>query len=122
MPVYGLRPALSLVEGESATPFDAETVADGIKSQAYAPNQNVMDVGWQVIWSGASAPVSPNVEIQAAMRDVDAEYVTVDSSTIATTELGLLSNFMYKFLRVKKTGGGVTNCALTVIFNPKRRG
>jgi hypothetical protein len=63
-------------------------------------------VRWQTIFGGA--PTAVNLVLQAAMADVDAEYQTLDTTTVVGGEARTVSGVQAKFLRVKfvsATGG-----------------
>lgn len=65
----------------------------------------------QLSWSTEfpSAPVSVKMDLQAAMRDVEAEYVTIDSSTNVGGEVRTIQSNLIFFRLVATTVSGGTN-------------
>jgi len=63
-------------------------------------------VRWQTIFG--TNPTAVNIVLQAAMADVDAEYQTLDTTTVTTGEARTVTGVQAKFLRIRfvsSTGG-----------------
>ncbi len=117
MPNYNAQnPPYAIFPGDVALAFNAESPASGQASQQFAlpdysgfPAQG-RAVSWQTIY--ASAPSAVSVTLQAAMNDVDAQYQTIDTSTVTAGESRTVMTVNAKFLRAKLTsitgGSGVT--------------
>ena len=114
MPSYqNLNPPISLAPGDVGFSFNNEAFPGGaqagsqfaISSFAGQPDAGTA-VRWQTIFGGA--PTAVNLVLQAAMADVDAEYQTLDTTTVVGGEARTVSGVQAKFLRVKfvsATGG-----------------
>ena len=114
MPSYqNLNPPTSLAPGDVGFSFNNEAFPGGaqagsqfaISSFAGQPDSGTA-VRWQTIFGGA--PTAVNLVLQAAMADVDAEYQTLDTSTVVGGEARTVTGVQAKFLRVKfvsATGG-----------------
>ena len=114
MPTYSSTyPPLSLFPGDVGFSWNNEAIpADGTAGAQFALPQPAgfpdhgRAVRWQTIYTGS--PTAVNVRLQAAIRDVDAEYVDLDTSTVIAGESRSVSNVRARFLRIKKissTGG-----------------
>jgi hypothetical protein len=117
MPNYNTQnPPYSIFPGDVALAFNAEAPAAGQASQQFAlPSyagfpENGRTLRWQT--SFTSAPTSINVALQTALSDVDAQYQTIDSSTVTAGEARSVSGVRANFVRAKVTaisgGSGVT--------------
>lgn len=114
MPSYqNLNPPISLAPGDVGFSFSNEAFPGGaqagsqfaISSFAGQPDSGTA-VRWQTIFGGA--PTAVNLVLQAAMADVDAEYQTLDTTTVVGGEARTVTGVQAKFLRVKfvsATGG-----------------
>jgi hypothetical protein len=114
MPSYqNLNPPISLAPGDVGFSFNNEAFPGGAQAGsqfAISSFAGQPDVGtavrWQTIFGGA--PTAVNLVLQAAMADVDAEYQTLDTTTVVGGEARTVSGVQAKFLRVKfvsATGG-----------------
>ena len=92
MPSYqNLNPPISLAPGDVGFSFNNEAFPGGaqagsqfaISSFAGQPDAG-RAVRWQTIFGGA--PTAVNLVLQAAMADVDAEYQTLDTTTVVGGE------------------------------------
>lgn len=117
MPNYNAQvPPYSIFPGDVALAFNSEAPAAGQASQQFAlPNyagfpENGRTIRWQTLYE--TAPSSVNVALQTAMIDSDAQYETVDSSTIvageARTVTGVRANFVRAQVSSITGGSGVT--------------
>lgn len=117
MPNYNTQnPPYSIFPGDVALAFNAEAPAAGQGSQQFAlPSyagfpENGRTLRWQTSYT--SAPTSINVALQTALSDVDAQYQTIDSSTVTAGEARSVSGVRANFVRAKVTaifgGSGVT--------------
>lgn len=117
MPNYNTQnPPYSIFPGDVAPAFNAEAPAAGQASQQFAlPSyagfpENGRTLRWQT--SFTSAPTSINVALQTALSDVDAQYQTIDSSTVTAGEARSVAGVRANFVRAKVTaisgGSGVT--------------
>ncbi len=114
MPTYSnTTPPLSLFPGDVGASFNNEAFpADGTAGSQFAlpepagfPDQG-RTVRWQTLFG--TAPTAVNISLEAAMADVDAEYKTIDTTTVLTGEARTVANVRARFLRAKKnssTGG-----------------
>lgn len=117
MPNYNTQnPPYSIFPGDVALAFNAEAPAAGQASQQFTlPSyagfpENGRTLRWQTSYT--SAPTSINVALQTALSDVDAQYQTIDSSTVTAGEARSVSGVRANFVRAKVTaisgGSGVT--------------
>ena len=112
MPNYSNSfPPFAIYPGDSVAVFNAETPTPPQASQQVAIGNvyGADDVGVSVLISYASAPSSVTVNIQMSDVDVDANYVTVGSSTVTTGDSLNLNAQRHKFVRAQlaaQTGGG----------------
>jgi hypothetical protein len=117
MPNYNTQvPPYSIFPGDVALAFNSEAPAAGQASQQFAlPSyagfpENGRTIRWQTLFE--SAPSSVNVALQTAMVDSDAEYKTIDSSTLvageARTVAGVRANFVRAQVSSISGGSGVT--------------
>jgi hypothetical protein len=115
MPNYNAQnPPNSIFPGDSFLLFDAESPAPPQASQQAAlagvydgaagtPQDVRVDIRY------ASAPSAVSVDVQSAIDDIDADYVTEYTSTDVNGESVKLTALKARFLRVKlnsQTGGG----------------
>ncbi len=113
MPTYqNAFPPFSLFPGDVGLSFNNETPAPGTAGAQFALPEpaGIVDQGHAVRWQTlfATAPTAVNIVLQAAAADVDAEYQTIDTSTVAAGEARPLSGVRARFLRAKLvsvTGG-----------------
>jgi hypothetical protein len=117
MPNYNAQvPPYSIFPGDVALAFNSEAPTGGQASQQFAlPNyagtpNNGRTVCWQTLYG--SAPSAVSVVLQTAMNDVDAQYATVDTSTVAAGESRTVNSVRGNFIRAKVSsitgGSGVT--------------
>ena len=118
MPVYqNTVPPISLSSGDIGFSFNngAFPGAGTSGSQFALPSYTGLpdsgtSVRWQTIFGGA--PTAVNIVLQAAINDVDAEYQTIDTTTVTTGEGRTVANVQARFLRVKvvssTAGSGLT--------------
>jgi hypothetical protein len=117
MPNYNAQvPPYSIFPGDVALAFNSEAPTGGQASQQFAlPNyagtpNNGRTVSWQTLYG--SAPSAVSVVLQTAMNDVDAQYATVDTSTVTAGESRTVNNVRGNFIRAKVSsitgGSGVT--------------
>lgn len=117
MPNYNAQnPPNSIYPGDVALAFNSEAPAAGQASQQFAlPNysgfpENGRTIRWQTIYG--TAPSSVSVILQTAMKDVDTQYTTVDTSTATAGEARTISGVRGNFIRAKVSaisgGSGVT--------------
>ena len=117
MPNYNTQnPPYSIFPGDVALAFNAEAPAAGQASQQFAlPSyagfpENGRTLRWQT--SFTTAPTSINVVLQTALGDADAQYQTIDTSTVTAGEARSVSGVRANFVRAKVTsisgGSGVT--------------
>jgi hypothetical protein len=117
MPNYNTQnPPYSIFPGDVALAFNSEAPAAGQASQQFAlPNyagraDNSRTVRWQTIFG--TAPSAISVVLQSAMIDADAQYSTIDTSTVTTGEARSVTAVRSNFLRAKITsitgGSGIT--------------
>lgn len=120
MPLAGTVPATSIYPGENGYFFGgitpppysdgktefAETLTTDAKSQtvtvASQAGNRAGIPGRTITWETtiAGGPSGATINLQGAMRDVDAEYVTVDSSTSTTGEVKQTSIQMFEYWRI----------------------
>jgi hypothetical protein len=113
MPNYNTQvPPYSIFPGDVALAFNSEAPAAGQASQQFAlPSyagfpENGRAVRWQTIFG--TAPSAVSVVLQTAMVDSDAQYATVDTSTLTTGESRTITGVRGNFVRAKVssiTGG-----------------
>src|SRR5689334_13162245 len=118
MPVYqNTVPPISLSSGDIGFSFNNEAFpgAGTSGSQFALPSYTGLpdsgtSVRWQTIFGGA--PTAVNIVLQAAINDVDAEYQTIDTTTVTTGEGRTVANVQARFLRAKvvssTAGSGLT--------------
>jgi len=117
MPNYNAQvPPYSIFPGDVALAFNAESPAAGQASQQFAlPSyagfpENGRTIRWQTLFG--SAPSAVSVVLQSAMIDADAEYSTIDTSTVTAGESRSVTGVRANFLRAKVSsitgGSGVT--------------
>jgi hypothetical protein len=123
MPSYqNLNPPISLAPGDVGFSFSNEAFPGGaqagsqfaISSFAGQPDTGTT-VRWQTIFG--SAPTGVNMVLQSAMADVDAEYQTLDTTTVVGGEARTVTGVQAKFLRIKfvsSTGGSGLTAKLLV--------
>jgi hypothetical protein len=115
MPNYNTQnPPYSIFPGDVA--LDSEAPAAGQASQQFAvPSyaghaDNSRTIRWQTIFG--TAPSAISVTLQSAMIDADAQYSTIDTSTVTTGEARSVTAVRANFLRAKITsitgGSGIT--------------
>ena len=115
MPTYqNATPPSALYPGDVGYSWNNETFPAAATSGAqfalstpggYAPETGFA-VRWQTIYG--TAPSAISIQLQGAMADVDAEYMTIDTSTNASGEGRQVTGVQAKFLRIKLntvTGG-----------------
>jgi hypothetical protein len=114
MPAYSnTTPPLSLFPGDVGFSFNAEAFpANGTAGAQFAIPEpaGLADQGHTVRWQTifGAAPTAINIVLQGAAADVDAEYFTVDTSTVTAGEARTLIGVRARFLRIKlvsSTGG-----------------
>ena len=114
MPAYqNVTPPLSLFSGDVGFSFNNEAFPGGATSgtQFAIPSFTGLPDGgtavrWQTIFG--SNPTAVNIVLQGAMADVDAEYQTIDTTTLTSGEARTVANVQAKFLRIRfvsATGG-----------------
>lgn len=108
-------PVMSLARGVPYKLFDADSTAAPVSAAGVAVPKAGHFEKLAVIWRTAFgvAPSAVNIVLQIAQNDVDAEYVTVDTSTATAGESRVLAaTYAFNFIRarvVSRTGGsGVT--------------
>jgi hypothetical protein len=117
MPNYNTQvPPYSIFPGDVALAFNSEAPAAGQASQQFAlPSyagfpENGRTIRWQTIYG--TAPSAVSVILQTAMTDVDAQYATIDTSTVTAGESRTVSGVRANFIRAKVSsitgGAGVT--------------
>ena len=114
MPTYqNVTPPISLFSGDVGFSFNNEAFPGSATSgtQFALPsftgtNDPGTAVRWQTIFG--TAPTAVNIVLQGAMADVDAEYQTLDTTTVTTGEARTMTGVQAKFLRIRfvsSTGG-----------------
>ena len=114
MPAYqNALPPLSLFSGDVGFSFNNEAFpgANTSGSQFALPSFTGLPDGgtavrWQTVFG--TAPTAVNMVLQGAINDVDAEYQTIDTTTVTTGEARTVANVQARFLRIKfvsSTGG-----------------
>jgi hypothetical protein len=117
MPTYNAQvPPYSIFPGDVALAFNSEAPAAGQASQQFAlPSyagfpENGRSIRWQTIFG--TAPSAISVVLQTAMSDVDAQYTTIDTSTVAAGEARTVTGVRGNFIRAKISsitgGSGIT--------------
>jgi hypothetical protein len=117
MPNYNTQvPPYSIFPGDVALAFNSEAPAAGQASQQFAlPSyagfpENGRTIRWQTIYG--TAPSAVSVILQTAMTDVDAQYATIDTSTVTAGEARTVSGVRANFIRAKVSsitgGAGIT--------------
>ena len=114
MPVYqNTLPPISLFSGDVGFSFNNEAfpgVATSGSQFALPSYTGLPDSGTAVRWQTVfgTAPTAVSMVLQAAINDVDAEYQTLDTTTLTTGEARTVANVQARFLRVRfvsSTGG-----------------
>lgn len=113
MPNYNAQnPPYSIFPGDVALAFNSESPAAGQASQQFAlPSyagfpENGRTFRWQTIYG--TAPTAISVVLQTAMIDADAQYATIDTSSVTAGEARSVSGVRANFVRAKVssiTGG-----------------
>jgi hypothetical protein len=117
MPNYNAQnPPYSIFPGDVALAFNSEAPAAGQASQQFAlPSyagfpENGHTVRWQTIFG--TAPSAISVVLQSAMIDADAQYSTIDTSTVTAGQARSVSGVRANFIRAKISsitgGSGIT--------------
>ncbi len=116
MPAYqNTFPPTALSPGDTGFSFNAETPVNGTAGQQFAIARpygvdDPASVGVEIRY--ATAPTAVQVDIQTAIDDVDANYVTAYSSTNTSGEHVNIVNLKGRFVRARKVsqtaGGAVT--------------
>jgi len=117
VPNYNAQnPPNAVYPGDVAFAFNAEAPSAGQASQQFAlPSysgfpENGRTIRWQTIFG--TAPTSVSVALQTAMIDSDAQYATVDTSTVTAGEARTVAGVRGNFVRAKVSaitgGSGVT--------------
>lgn len=114
MPAYqNVTPPLALSSGDVGFSFNNEAFPGSATSgtQFALPSfTGTTDAGTAVRWQTVfgTNPTAVNMVLQAAMADVDAEYQTLDTTTVTSGEARTVTGVQAKFLRVRfvsSTGG-----------------
>jgi hypothetical protein len=113
MPNYNTQvPPYSIFPGDVALAFNSEAPAAGQASQQFAlPNyvgfpENGRTIRWQTIYG--TAPSAVSIVLQTAMSDSDAQYSTIDTTTLTAGESRTIAGVRANFVRAKVssiTGG-----------------
>jgi hypothetical protein len=117
MPNYNAQvPPYSVFPGDVALAFNSEAPGAGQASQQFAlPSyagfpENGRTIRWQTVFG--SAPSAISVVLQTAMSDSDAQYTTIDTSTVTAGEARSVTGVRANFVRAKVSsitgGSGVT--------------
>lgn len=117
MPNYNTQvPPYSIFPGDVALAFNSEAPSAGQASQQFAlPSyagfpENGRTIRWQTIYG--TSPTSISVILQTAMSDADAQYATIDTSTVTSGEARTVTGVRANFIRAKVSsisgGSGVT--------------
>jgi hypothetical protein len=117
MPNYNAQvPPYSIFPGDVALAFNSESPSAGQASQQFAlPSyagfpENGRTIRWQTIYG--TAPSAVSVVLQTALTDADAQYATIDTSTVTAGESRSVSGVRANFVRAKVSsitgGSGVT--------------
>ncbi len=117
MPNYNTQvPPYSIFPSDVALAFNSEALAAGQASQQFAlPSyagfpEDGRTIRWQTIFG--TSPSAVSVVLQTAMIDADAQYATIDTSTVTTGEARSVSGVRANFVRAKVSsitgGSGVT--------------
>src|ERR1700675_1203257 len=107
MPSYqNVTPPSSLFSGDVGFSFNNETFPGSAQagSQFALPSFTGLPDGgtavrWQTIFG--TAPTAVSLVLQGAMSDIDAEYQTIDTTTLTTGEARTVNNVQAKFIRIK---------------------
>jgi hypothetical protein len=115
MPAYqNSTPPNALFAGEIGFSFNNETFPGSAtagsqfalgKPGGYSPETGYT-VRWQTIFGGA--PSAVNLSLQVAINDVDAEYQSIDSTSLTTGDARTVTGVQGNFLRIRlnsSTGG-----------------
>jgi hypothetical protein len=124
MPSYqNVTPPNSLMPGEVGFSFNNEAFPGSATAGSqfaltsaggYAPEAGFL-VRWATIF--ATAPTAVSLTLQGALADVDAEYMTLDTSTATAGEVRQVPVQQVKFLRIRlnsSTGGSGLTAKLLV--------
>lgn len=114
MPAYqNTLPPISLFSGDVGFSFNNEAFpGSGTSGSQFAlPSFTGLPDGgtavrWQTVFG--TAPTAVNIVLQGAINDVDAEYQTIDTTTVTAGEARTVANVQAKFLRIRfvsSTGG-----------------
>ena len=118
MPTYSnTTPPYALFPGDVGYSFGSAAGGEAMPADGTAGSQLAVpqpagfpkqghDVRWQTLFTGS--PTAVNFVLQAALNDVDAEYGTIDTSTVISGEARTVVDVAARFLRIKKvssTGG-----------------
>ena len=114
MPAYqNTLPPISLFSGDVGFSFNNEAFPGGATSgsQFAIPSFTGLPDGgtavrWQTVFG--TAPTAVSIVLQGAINDVDAEYQTIDTTTVTAGEARTVANVQVRFLRarfVSSTGG-----------------
>jgi hypothetical protein len=117
MPNYNAQvPPYSIFPGDVALAFNSEAPSAGQASQQFAlPSyagfpENGRTIRWQTVFG--SAPSAISVVLQTAMSDSDAQYATIDTSTVTAGEARSVTGVRANFVRAKVSsitgGSGIT--------------
>jgi hypothetical protein len=117
MPNYNTQvPPYSIFPSDVALAFNSEAPAAGQASQQFAlPSyagfpEDGRTIRWQTIFG--TSPSAVSVVLQTAMIDAEAQYATIDTSTVTTGEARSVSGVRANFVRAKVSsitgGSGVT--------------
>lgn len=112
-------PSFTFPVGTPVKMLDTNTGAGAVKSPGYAvrppkTGQLGRAIAWKASYGGGPSAVS--VAMQGAHRDVDAEYVNLDTSTNTAGEAKTILNVSYPWIRatqVSRTGGTDTTIEVT---------
>lgn len=118
MPAYNAGRALVLFAGDTYKLYDAESPANGTKSQQIALQPNIDLLGLDVYY--ATAPASCEYRVEVADEDVEARYREIATTVNVLGERIPIANVDFKFLRIHKVSqvaGGV----VTVSISAKRK-
>jgi hypothetical protein len=123
MPNYqNLNPPIALASGDVGYSFNNEAFPGSAQagsqfallSYSGTPDGGTT-VRWQTIFGGA--PTAVSIVLQAAMADIDAEYQTIDTTSLTNGEGRTVTGVQAKFLRIKfmsATGGSGLTAKLMV--------
>lgn len=113
-------PIVTLTRGFVESALDAIAGAGAVNSSSFGLSHmkgtdGKRTVTWQSIVAGGPSAIS--LKLQGALRDVDAEYADLDTSTNAAGETKIVDTANVKFLRVRqvsRTGGTATTVLLAL--------